>query len=155
MASPQASQKIGAELLVQSHDHDPGATTAVLAGPDGGTTIRYVDMRDYSNFAVMAKPNIVAAGGLTKLEIVASADTAFGTVTVIKDSGTVAGDALQDNVFLECTDEELAQEGSDGAVELRYAAARLTMATNTDEATVTYIAIPKRPHLNLTATAIT
>ncbi len=155
MASPQASQKIGAELFVKSYDHDPGATTAILCSPDGGTTIRYLDMRDYGHFMVDAKPTIVAAGGLTKLEIVASADVAFTTVTVMKDSGTVAADALDDNVVLEVSAEELAQEGADGAVVLRYVAARLTNATNTDEVSVTYIGMPKYPRRDLTITAIT
>ncbi len=155
MASPQASQKFGAELFIKSYDHDPGATTAVLLSPDGGTTIRYLDMRDYLHIGVMARPTIVAAGGLTKLEIVASADVAFGSVTVIKDSGTVAADSLNDVVFLECSAEEIAQEAADAGVDLRYVAARLTNATNTDEDSVTYIALPRHPRLDLTATAIT
>lgn len=146
MASAVATEKIGSELKLYSHDHDPGATTAVLASPDGGTTIRYQDMRDAHNFGALAKPNIVGGSGLTKLEIVASADTAFGTVVVVKDSGTIAVIGLQDNAFLECSAEEVAQLGAT----LRYVAARLTMATNTDEATVTYIIVPKRAYTALT-----
>lgn len=150
MASAVASEKIGSRIFAKSYDHDPGATTAVLAGPDGGTTIRYLDMKDYLYFGVLVKPNIVAAGGTTKVEIVASADTAFTSVVVIKDSGTVAADALDDNVFVECTDAEVVQLGAT----LRYVAARITNATNTDEATVTYIGIPKRAFSGLTATSI-
>lgn len=150
MASAVSTEKIGSRLKVISYDHDPGATAATLAGPDGGTTIRYFDMRDYSVFGVLVKPNVVAAGGTTKVEIVASATTAFSSVTVIKDSGVVAADALDDNVFLECTDAEVVHLGST----LRYVAARVTNATATDEATVTYIGIPKRPASGLTATAI-
>jgi hypothetical protein len=151
MASAVSSEKIGSSIYVKSHDHDPGATTAVLASPDGGTTIRYLDMKDYEVVGVMAKPNIIGGDGLTKLEIVASATTSFSSVTSIKDSGTVAGNAVQDNVFLECTAAEVAHLGAT----LRYVAARLTMGTSTDEATVTYIAIPKRKYTGLTATEIT
>lgn len=151
MASAVSTEKLGSSLKCYSHDHDPGATSATLAGPDGGTTIRYEDLRDIEVFGVLAKPNIVGGSGLTKLEIVASATTAFSSVTVVKDSGTVAGDAVQDNVFLECTAEEVAHLGGT----LRYVAARLTMATNTDEATVTHICIPKRKYTGLTATTIT
>ncbi len=155
MASSVSSEHIGSRLFVKSYDHDPGATTAELAGPDGGTTIRYADLRDYEVFGVMARPTIVGGTGLTKLEIVASATTAFSSVVVVKDSGAVAGDSLNDVVFQECTAEEVAQLGSEDGVAYRYVAARLTMGTNTDEANVTYIGIPKRPVSGLTVTAIT
>lgn len=151
MASAVATEKLGANLYIHSYDHDPGGTTAILAGPDGGTTIRYMDMRDYEVAGMLVKPNIVGGTGLTKVEIVASATTAFSSVVVVKDSGTVAGDSLEDNVFLECTAEEVVHLGST----LRYVAARLTMGTGTDEATVTHIGIPKRKYTGLTATAIT
>lgn len=151
MASAVSTEKIGSELYIHSFDNDPGATSATLAGPDGGTTIRYIDMKDYSNLAVLVKPNIVGGTGVTKVELVASATTAFSSVTVVKDSGSVAGDSLEDNVFLECSDSEVVQLGST----LRYVAARVTHGTNTDESTVTYIAIPKRKYTGLTATAIT
>lgn len=155
MASAVATEYFGSKLFLKSYDHDPGATTAVLAGPDGGTTIRYLDMKDYEHFACMARPTIVGGTGLTKLEIVACADTAFSSVTVVKDSGAVAGDSLNDVVFLECSAEEIAQLATDGAVALRYVAARLTMGTNTDEANVTYLAKPQRAYSGLTATTIT
>ena len=154
-ASVIASERIGSRLFVKAYDHDPGATTAVLASPDGGTTIRFLDMRDYEYFGVMARPTIVGGTGLTKLEIVMSATTAFSSVAVVKDSGAVAGDSLNDVVFLECSAEEVAQQATDDGVAYRYVAARLTMGTGTDEANVSYTAIPKRPVTGLTATAIT
>lgn len=155
MASSVSSEHIGSRLFVKSYDHDPGATSAVLASPDGGTTIRYADLRDYEVFGVMARPTIVAGTGLTKLEIVASASTAMTSEVVVKDSGAVAGDSLNDVVFLECTAEEVAQLGAEAGVAYRYVAARLTMGTGTDEANVTYIGVPKRPVTGLTATSIT
>lgn len=155
MASAIATEWFGSRFFLKSYDHDPGATTAVLASPDGGTTIRYLDMKDYERFSVMARPTIVGGTGLTKLEIVACADTAFSSVTVIKDTGTIAGDSLNDVAFLECSAEEIASLGSDGGVSLRYVAARLTQGTNTDEANVTYLALPKRAYSGLTATTIT
>ena len=154
MAVTTASEKIGSRLFVKAYDHDPGATTAVLASPDGGTTIRYLDMKDYENFGVMVRPTI-AAGALTLVDIVASADVAFTSPTVIKTSGTVAADALNDVVWLECTAEEVAQAATDAGAALRYVAARLTNATGTDEADVIYVGVPKRPAPGLTATLIT
>lgn len=155
MASALSTEKIGSTLYINSYDHDPGATSAVITSPDGGTTLRYLDMKEYEGFAVQARPTIVGGTGLTKLEIVASATTAFSSVVVVKDSGAVAGDSLNDTVFQECTAEEIAQLASDAGVDYRYVAARLTMGTNTDEANVTYVAIPRRAYTGLTATAIT
>lgn len=151
MASAVSTQKIASELYVRSWDHDPGATSAIIASPDGGTTKRYMDLKDYSHVMVVAKPTVVGGGGTTKLEIVASATTDFASVTVVKDSGTVAADALDDQVVQECSAEEVVHLGDT----LRYVAARLTNATNTDEVAVTYIGIPRRPAANTTATTIT
>lgn len=151
MASAVASEELGSRIYVHSYDNDPGATSATYAGPDGGTTIRYIDMKDYEVCGVLVKPNIVGGSGVTKVELYASATTSFSTATNIKDSGTVAGDSLEDNVWLECTAEEVAQAGAT----LRYVAAKVTHATNTDESTVTYVCIPRRRATGLTATAIT
>ncbi len=151
MVSAVATEKIGSGIYLHSYDNDPGGTTAILAGPDGGTTIRYLDMKEYDFMGVLVKPNIVGGTGVTKVELVASATVAFSTVVVVKDSGAVAGDALEDNVFLECSAEEVVQLGAT----LRYVAARITHGTSTDESTVTYIGIPKRKYTGLTATAIT
>lgn len=155
MAIASASEHIGSRLFIKSYDHDPGATTATLASPDGGTTIRYLDMRDYEAFGVMARPTIVGGNGITLLEIVASATTSFSSVVQVKTSGAVVADSLNDVVFLECSAGEIAQLGTDDGVAYRYVAARLTNATNTDEDNVTYVGVPKRPVTGLTATAIT
>lgn len=154
MASALSTEYLGSRLKMTAYDHDPGATSATLCSPDGGTTIRYYDMKEYRKFAVLAKPTIVGGGGLTKVEIVASSTTAFSSVTVIKDSGTVAADALDDFVFLECTAEEIAHLVATAGVDLRYVAARLTNATGTDEVSVVYIGEPIREYSGLTATTI-
>jgi hypothetical protein len=150
-----AAEKIGSKIFLKSYDHDPGAATAVITSPDGGTTLRTLDMKDYEAFGVMARPTIVGGTGLVKLEIIASAVVAMTTETVIKDSGAVAGDSLNDVVWLECTSEEVAQAATDAGVNLRYVAARLTMGTNTDEANVSYVGFPTRRIPGLTVTAIT
>jgi hypothetical protein len=93
MASALSTLKWLANVLIQLWDHDPGATTAKLVSPDGGTTIRYLDMGLYSRFAVAAYPTVIGGGGLTKLEIVASSDAAFTAPVVVKDSGVIAADA--------------------------------------------------------------
>ncbi len=145
------TEKIGSEIYLKSYDHDPGATTAVVCSPDGGTTKRVLDLAGYEGFGVLAKPTVVAAGGLTKVEIIASAASDMSSPSVIKDSGTVAADALDDNVWLECTTAEVKATGDT----LRYVAARLTNATATDEVSVTYVGFrPRHATTGLTATAI-
>ena len=154
MASPQGSQKLFASHKVAMFDHDPGATSAKLVSGDGGTTLNYFDMRDFSEFGVVAMSSTLTGNGITKLEIVASADTAFTSVTVIKDSGTVAADAVGDYVAESCTAEEVAQEAADAGVNLRYVSGRITMANSADEAVVTYIGVGNRAFLNQTANTI-
>jgi hypothetical protein len=150
MATTVSTEKIGSSIYIKSHDHDPGLTTAILVSPDGGTTIRYLDMKDYTNFSANFAPS-VGTGGITLAEIVASSIDTFASVTQIKTSGAVAADAVQDNVFLECSAEEIVHT----AAGLRYVAGRVTMPTSTDEAKVTYVALPIRKFTGLTATSIT
>ena len=151
MASPTSTDTIRGRQLIEMWDHDPGAATAVLVSPDGGTTVRSVDMRDYIDFAVAAMSSTLTGLGITKLEIVAADDAALSTnVIVIKDSGTVAADAVGDWVIETCTAAEIAQEGADNGSTPRYVGGRITVANAADEAVVAYIATPKRPHLDLT-----
>lgn len=154
MASPQTSNKLFGKIPAALYDHDPGGTSATLCSPDGGTTIRYVDMRDYLAFGVLAMSSALTGNGITLLEIVASATADFSAVTVIKTSGVVAADAVGDYVVAECTAEEIAQEGADAGVDLRYAAARLTVANAADEAVVAYIGTPRFAYSGLTANTI-
>lgn len=140
MASPQASDKWLTRNKLQIWDHDPGSTSATVITPDGGTTERWADMRDFSGFVCAAMSSTLNGNGITKLEIVANDESdGSGTDVVIKDSGTVAADAVGDWVVLECTVEELAQEGADNSVDLRYVAGRITVADAADEAVVVYI----------------
>lgn len=151
MASPTATQHVRSNLKIQVWDHDPDTASALVVSSDAGTTDRYMDMRDLSHFAVIATNGALTGAGITKLEIVAATDTSGTNLTVIKDSGTVAADALGDWVMEECTAEEVAQEGADaGVVGLRYVAGRLTLANSSDESIVTYIGVSKRPGLDLT-----
>ena len=91
MASAVATEKIGSQLFIQSYDHDPGATTAILGSPDGGTTIRYLDMKDYTSVGVQVRPTIITTS-LTRVELVASATTATPrqSATDIVPSGSLA-----------------------------------------------------------------
>lgn len=151
MASAVSSEYIGSRIKMVSYDHDPGGTSATLAGPDGGTTKRYVDMKEAYHFGVLVLPAVIGGNGITKVEIVASAATTFSSVTVIKDSGAIQADHLDDYVFLECNVEEIKHLGST----LRYVAARITNATGTDEDKVVYITMGRHfETTGMTATTI-
>jgi hypothetical protein len=139
MASPQASEKLFANQVIQMWDHDPDGTSAAVVTPDAGTTERWVDMRDAESFAVLAMSSTLTGAGITLLEIVAADDTAGTNITVIKTSGAVVADAVGDYVVEECTASEVRQESEDAGATLRYVAGRITVANSADEAVVTYI----------------
>lgn len=150
MPSSVATQKIRSELKVEKWDHDPGATTAVITSPDGGTTIRVVDMSLNRHLAVAAMVTIPGGGALTLLEIVAAEGVAMASPEVIKTSGAIVADAVGDWAMEECSAEEIADVGARAGKNLRYAAARLTMSNATGEAVVTHIALPVYPRKDLT-----
>jgi aspartokinase len=153
MATGVTSQKLASKLAIESYDHDPGATTAVVTSADGGTTPKWVAMANYGAFGVIAKPTVVAANGITLLEIVAATDAAGTDVTVVLAHAASITDALTEYVWLECTDEQVKEVGAAAGKNFTHVAARLTMATNTDEACVTYIrGEAKRASSGLTAT---
>jgi len=151
MASPQGSQSFGSNNKVTIWDHDAGTTAATLVSPDGGTTVRSQDMRDFKHFTLIVMVTI-ATTGPTLVEIVAADDAALTTgVNQIKTSGAVVMDAVGDWVMLECTAEEIQQESTDGSDTNRYVGGRITSGNNGDESVAVYIAGQARfPQLNLT-----
>ena len=155
MASAQASMKLFANAKIEMWDHDPGGTAAAVVTPDAGTTVRYVDMRDYNGFAVVAMATVLGGANMTLLEIVAADDAAGTNVTIVKTSGVLAADAVGDFACEECTAEEIAQLSEAAGYSLRYVAGRITCANAGDELVVTYIRHqPKFPASGLTADTI-
>jgi hypothetical protein len=154
MATAVTSQKLGSTLKVKAFDHDPGATTAIVTSPDGGTTPRWESIVLFENFAVIAKPTVVGGNGLTLLEIVAATDSTGTDVTVVLAHAATVGNSLDEYVWLEVTAAQVKEVGDAASKTFTHVAARLTMATATDEASVVYIfGGPKFPQLNLTATS--
>lgn len=152
MATGVTSQKFASKNAQESYDHDPNATTAVVTSPDGGTTPRWVAMRDFGVFQVQARPTIVAGDGITLLEIVGATDAAGTNVTVILAHAASTTTTLNKYLNLEVTDEQVNEVGKAAGYNYTHVAARLTMATNTDEANVTYTrSQPKRAYASLTA----
>lgn len=149
MASPQGYDKKFTHEKCQIFDVDADYSTAAVV------TATALDMSLYADFRVLAMASALTGSGITKLEIVAGSDSGVTTdVTVIKDSGTVAADAVGDYVALECSALEVAQEGADAAADLRYVAVRLTNDNAGDEAVICTMATARYPEDGLTATTI-
>ncbi len=151
MASAIATDKFLSNWSMQIWDHDPGSTSAKVASPDGGTTERWVDLRDYDHFVAAVCQTVLGGTGVVKLEIVASdsQDETDGSVTVIKDSGAIVLNALAEWYVLECSAEEVQALAT--SYDLRYVAARITCQNAGDEAVVVYLAHARRPHRAITA----
>lgn len=149
MASAIATQWFLSRFEITVYHHDPDGTTATILTADGGTTPVWIDMRDFHRLLAIVTTH---TGEFTKAEIVANTESdGSGTTVVIKDSGTVAADAVADTAFLECNAEEIAQLGSDNSVSLRYVSVRITMSTSTDEALVTVMKDNDLKKLDLTS----
>jgi len=148
MASALAPDRLLSRFLFKHFVHDPGATTAVLASPDGGTTVYYLDMALLKRAAICVAPSIVGGNGITLVRIFASTDTAGATnATLIRTSGAIQLDSLDgsansggDCYRTEITAEEIAQLAAAAGVALRYVTVEITTSTNTDEATVDVVA---------------
>jgi len=157
MASAVGTDKLLSNLLVQIWDHDPAVNTVKVTTPDGGTTERWVDLRDYDKFAAAVCATVFGGTGPVLLEIVASEaeDETDASVTIIKTSGAIVLNALAEWYILECTAEEVVQLGEAAGYNLRYVAARITTQNAGDEAVVVYLATPRRPHDAVTANSNT
>lgn len=134
MASPQASDKLFSNLKITMYDHDPADSTVA-------TDVEWVDMRDYENFAVLTFASTLTGAGVTAFSILANSKSdGSGTDVTIKTHAVgSAPDAVGDYLVLECTAEEIAQEGADNSEELRYVSANLTCANAADENVVVYV----------------
>lgn len=154
MPSGVTTSKLFGNMACITYDHDPGATSAMITSPDGGTTKRYVALRDYELFAGLVMAT-VATTGPTLVEIVAATDAAGTNVTQIVTSGTVAADAVGDFVAIECTAAQVKEMGDSLGYTFTHVGIRITCGNSGDEAAVTYIrANPKYPVGALTANAI-
>ena len=128
MAVATTSKKILANMAIKHYDFDPGATTV--------TEIAWVDMRDFSNFAA-SFARTIGTGAITFDIIANDQSDGSGTDTVIKAHAVASEpDALMDQIWLECTADEIGAGGTGAA---RYVTARVSTATGTDEGVVTYI----------------
>lgn len=154
MVSAVTTNKLASTMAMVTYDHDPGTTNALITSPDGGTTKRYLAMKDYEVFAGIVMATI-ATGGPTLVDIVAAEDSSGTNVTSIVSSGTVAADAVGDGVFIECTAAQIKEVGDAAGYTFTHVGIRITCANSADECAVTYIrAFPKYPQSDLSANFI-
>lgn len=133
MASSVSTDKLFTTHAIASYDFDPDSTAA--------TDVAWVDLRDYSNFAVVAMTSATTGNGPVAFKILANSDSAGGGTDVEVKAHAVASapDAVGDYLVLECTAEEIAELASDNSSALRYVSANIAMKNAADEAVVTYI----------------
>ena len=154
MAAASPCKKLFTNAAIVTYDHDPDATTAQVTTPDAGTTKRYVAMANYGGFAGIVMATI-ATTGPTLVDIVAATDSAGTDVTTVISSGTVAADAVGDVVVVECSAEQIKEQGVTSGKDFTHVGVRITCGNSGDECAVTYIRhSPRFPKDALTANAI-
>lgn len=133
MASPQGSDKLFSRLAMRMYDFDPDGTDPV--------DVAWVDMQNFRHFAVGLFRS-VGTGSVAAFKILANtAADGSGTDVEIKAHAIgSAPDAVGDQIWLECSAEEIAQEAADaGITGARYVSAQVDLATGTDECVVLYV----------------
>jgi hypothetical protein len=147
MASAQSSNHMVSNYALKLFDFDPDATTATDVGGASG----WVDLATFSHFLVCLFRS-VGTGTVSSFIIQASASSdGSSPVTVKAHAIGTAPDAVGDQIFLECSAEEIAVLGT----HLRYVNAKIALATSTDECVVAYLRKAGRHAYNgLTADAI-
>lgn len=156
MASPQSSQRYLSKQDIQQKVATGTAGTILAFGSS------WIDVNDWHGLVAAAVLAVKSGNGMTKLEIVANdASDGSGTTVVVKDSGTIAADAVGDEAFLECSAEEVKEVGvrdytADPVVDrasdlnLRYVNVRVTNHATGDVVGVTVVGDPMHHKLNKT-----
>jgi hypothetical protein len=138
MASTVSTNKVNSVLAQKSYDFDPDATTL--------TSIAWVPMNGFNAFMASFVRTIGTSNVVFR--IAAATDAAgAGAVTVKEHAVAAQPDAVGDQLFLECSAEELKGLGQT----LDYVSAQVSVATNTDEGVVVYTRLADRQYNGLTA----
>jgi hypothetical protein len=148
MASAIATNVLRCEMAARTYIHDPADATVE-------TAIAWVDMRDYENF--MALVTFESGTGVLTFKIKASeSSTGAGSPIEVKaHAAPTAPDAVNDQLALECSSNELAELGISTGVDLRYVCVYLDCDAAGDICAVTYIrAHPKYATAGLTPTSL-
>lgn len=153
MASAVSVVDLFANAAINMYDHDPGATTAMLATTNG-TTQRWVPIADFHGFAGIVMATI-ATTGPTDIGIVAATDASGTDKTTVVSTGTIAADAVGDVAVIECSAAQIKEVGDAAGKVFTHVSVGITCGNSGDECAVTFIRhTPKYPQAGLTANAI-
>jgi hypothetical protein len=94
VASSVATDKVAANWFIKNYDHDPAVDTVLVLSADGGTTQKWIDLRDYDHVAYLAVPTAGTGPNITLFEIIASETETTTNAVQIKTSGAVVVTAL-------------------------------------------------------------
>lgn len=149
MTSIQDSRKFFANNAMELIDHDPDVDTAV--------DVKWVAFKDFFRFAVGIM-RTVGTGAVDGFKILGNTEEdGSGTDVTLKVHAVGSEpDAVEDQLFLEVTAEEAAQEASDaGVAGIKGISAQIEFATATDEMVVVYVrSKPRFPQDALTADSV-
>ena len=132
MVSPVAVSHLLSTLQQTLYDFDPDVDTPV--------DVAWVDMRDFSHILV-GFMRTVGTGALDTFQIIANnaADGSGTDVVIVVHAVASEPDAVGDQLWLECSEQQIAQEGEDAGIgDLRYVSANIEFATLGDEGVVSY-----------------
>lgn len=143
MASPQALDKFAVNNKVDLFNVDGDYTTAAICSSVSTSGEVWLDMKGYSGLWVGAIGTNLTGTGPSALSIIGDSDSDGGsgnnvTVATSADSA-VTGEGGY--ITVECSAEQIKQEGNDDATptNLRYVGIQLTMNNAGDEATIACI----------------
>lgn len=137
MATAQSEyQKFMSRNVMKHYDVDPsGDTTAAF-------DVAWVDMRDYEGF-IASFFRTVGTDALDTFSIIANSESDGGgtdaTIIVGMPAAAEEPNAVGDQIFIECSAEQLASLSTSATGKLRYVSISIEFATGTDEAVVTYV----------------
>lgn len=132
MASAQSTQKLSANIKVESLDFDPDGTDPV--------DVAWRDMSLFSHF-MCGFTRKVGTGNIDGFKILANTKADGSGDEIEVKAKTISGqpDALNDTIWLECSAEEIGHLSDANGKLYRYVSANIEFATGTDEGQVTYV----------------
>ena len=156
MASPQAYDKFFASNKVNTWPVDGSYSTAAISTAVGTTAEVWLDMKGYTGIAVLATGINLTGVGVEEISIVGDSDSdgGSGTNVVIATSSDTAATGEGGWITVEASAEQIAQEGADNSVRLRYVGIKLENGNNGDEAVITTIRYGGPKYDGLTAPTV-
>ncbi len=135
MATTQTDfQKFMSRNAMLSYDVDPAGDTT------DAFDVAWVDSRDFELF-MTSFFRTVGTGNLDTYSIIANSESdGSGTdATIVAHAIANQPNAVGDQIFLECSAEQVADASTTTTGRLRYVSISIEFATGTDEGVVTYI----------------